>query len=161
MRICRRCNQERDIDCFDKLPHGRRWVCSVCRNAAHKRSSLEVDRENHRRWRINRPHLAIMADCKKFDKKHGFCEFDLDSEFVLSLISTGCHYCGETKLRMTLDRIDNAAGHTRTNVLPCCLRCNYIRGSMPFDAWMELVPAIRKAKELGLFGTWRSTPFKK
>jgi hypothetical protein len=83
----------------------------------------------------------------------------LDTEFIRNLISNGCQYCGETELRMTLDRIDNSIGHTRENVLPCCLRCNYIRGSMPFDAWMILVPAVRQAKEAQLFGTWRSIPF--
>jgi hypothetical protein len=41
-----------------------------------------------------------------------------------------------------------------------CIRCNYIRGSMPFAAWTLLVPAIRQAVEQGLFGTWRTKPLR-
>lgn len=29
--ICRRCDTERSIDCFQTLPHGRRRVCRFCR----------------------------------------------------------------------------------------------------------------------------------
>lgn len=59
---------------------------------------------------------------------------------------------------MTLDRIDNTRAHLKDNVVPSCIRCNYIRGSMPYEAWMNIVPSIRQTKELGLFGTWRSRP---
>jgi hypothetical protein len=55
---------------------------------------------------------------------------------------------------MTLDRKDNSIGHLLDNVVPCCIRCNYIRRDMPFEAWLIVATGIRKAKELGLFGTW-------
>lgn len=111
-----------------------------------------------RRWRANNPLSAVFRDCRASDKKRGFNN-DLDHEFIRILIASGCKYCGETTIRMTLDRIDNSIGHIKTNVLPCCIRCNYIRGSMPFEAWMIMAPAVRQAKEAGLFGTWRSVPF--
>lgn len=157
-RICRRCQTLRDLECFEEIPGGRRKVCRVCRNSAHAKPTLAQDCEKHRKWRAKNPHSAILYDCRAFDKKHEF-DNDLDREFIKALIVSGCRYCGETKLRMTLDRIDNSVGHIKANVLPCCIRCNYIRGSMPFDAWMVMVPAVRQAREAGLFGTWRSVPF--
>lgn len=30
---------------------------------------------------------------------------------------------------------------------------------MPYPAWMHIVPAVKDARDLGLFGTWRSKPF--
>jgi hypothetical protein len=30
---------------------------------------------------------------------------------------------------------------------------------MPHDAWLVLIPAVKRATELGLFGDWRSVPF--
>lgn len=65
-----------------------------------------------------------------------------------------CFYCGAIDIKMTLDRIDNSIGHTRVNVNPSCVRCNGVRGNMPYAAWMAIVPAIKKAREDGLFGSW-------
>lgn len=48
---------------------------------------------------------------------------DLDIEFVTSVLTNGCYYCG-SKHELGLDRIDNTQGHLRTNVLPCCKLCN-------------------------------------
>ncbi len=62
---------------------------------------------------------------------------------------------------MTLDRIDNGFGHTKSNVVPACYRCNLIRGSMPYNAWLNIVDAIRQTYELGLFGDWRKEPIAK
>lgn len=55
---------------------------------------------------------------------------------------------------MTLDRVDNSQGHLQSNVKPSCIRCNSIRGNMPFDAWIVVAEGVKKATELKLFGTW-------
>lgn len=154
-QICIHCKQDLDAELFELLPSGnRRTVCIQCRK---KRNRARPEVKS--RWRQNNPCIAIYMDCKNKDRKSGFVGFDLDKEFIEGLISQGCIYCGETKLRMTLDRIDNSIGHLKCNVLPCCFRCNYIRGSMPFEAWQIIVPAVRQARESGLFGDWRSEPF--
>ena len=96
---------------------------------------------------------AILVDAKKADKKRGR-QNDLSLDFVEGAVASGCAYCGETELRMTLDRIDNTLGHTKANTVPACERCNYIRRDMPYAAWYFLLPAIRAAREAGLFGDW-------
>lgn len=77
-------------------------------------------------------------------------------QFVQRLIDRGCKYCRaqNDECKMTLDRINNAKGHLRTNVMPACACCNYLRRDMPFKAWMFLVPHIRAARKRGLFGEW-------
>lgn len=40
------------------------------------------------------------------------------------------------------------------NVNVSCIRCNLIRRDMPIQAWEKICPAIRKAREDNLFGTW-------
>lgn len=82
----------------------------------------------------------------------------MDVPFVERLIENGCEYCGDTELQMSVDRVDNRLGHTKSNVKPACIRCNYVRGSMPFEAWTLFIPVMERARELGLFGTWRSLP---
>lgn len=95
----------------------------------------------------------ILREARRSDKLRGtIC--DLTKEQIQTLIANGCHYCGETKLRMTLDRIDNAKGHTLDNVVPACIRCNYARRNMPYEAWLCLTDGMKKARELGLFAGW-------
>ena len=45
-------------------------------------------------------------------------------------------------------------GHLQSNVHSACIRCNLARGDMPYAAWLLLVPAMKQAKELGLFKEW-------
>lgn len=96
---------------------------------------------------------VLLEDFLKGDRKKNLVN-DLDLQFIFSLISQGCLYCGEKDLRMTLDRIDNSLGHTKNNVNPACCRCNSIRQNMPYAAWLFLVPRIREAREAGVFGHW-------
>ena len=96
---------------------------------------------------------VILYDSRESDRRAGRAN-NLTVEVIDSFISQGCSYCGDSTLKMTLDRKDNSVGHTRENVIPCCIRCNYIRRDMPYEAWLVVAQAIREARELGLFGTW-------
>lgn len=95
----------------------------------------------------------ILEDSRSSDRKKGRHN-DLTREWIKSEIERGCSYCQEKNVLMTLDRIDNSVGHVKTNCRPACVRCNRIRGNMPFAAWMCVVDGVRKANELGLFGDW-------
>lgn len=46
--------------------------------------------------------------------------------FVENIASKACTYCGDTE-SIGCDRIDNALGHTKANVVPCCFECNIAR----------------------------------
>lgn len=95
----------------------------------------------------------ILRDARRSDTLRGrTC--DLTKEQIEMLIAGGCRYCGETELRMTLDRIDNAKGHTSENVVAACIRCNYARRDMPYEAWLCLIAGLKRARELGLFKGW-------
>lgn len=95
----------------------------------------------------------ILEDSRGTDRKHGR-KNDLTKKHIEEQIAKGCSYCGEKELRMTLDRIDNNEGHTQNNTTPACIRCNYIRRNMPYEAWLCLKPGLRKARKQGLFGDW-------
>lgn len=141
----------------------RQHLCTGCSNTYQKRyRNVEVERRASRKMSAKKKILRaagtcsedfIYMDCKQSDKKKSL-EFDLDRNFIRDLISSGCSYCGETKIRMGLDRIDNTLGHIKINVVAACMRCNYLRRDMPHDAWMMLVPAVRMAREIGAFGEW-------
>lgn len=153
-----------DANCYRKSNGYLRAFCKNCHNkramAADKINRKATHRKvsDNERQRLNRQDptklaQTILYDCRASDKKHGR-ECDLDKEYIEGLIGCGCLYCGETKLRITLDRIDNSKGHLRSNVVPACIRCNYARGSMPHEAWLCLMPGLTEAREKGLFGDW-------
>jgi aspartate carbamoyltransferase regulatory subunit len=97
---------------------------------------------------------TILIDCRNNDRQTNR-DNDLSIEFVRERIASGCSYCGEMNPKMaSLDRVDNKVGHIRSNVVAACQRCNLIRGDIPFDAWLLIVPGVRVAVAAGAFGDW-------
>lgn len=162
-RLCRQCDEPRPLTSFVEVrPGQRRRTCTSCRKSADAaRNPSRVARERadtarrkrELRQRGDNVVRFILEDSRKSDRKHKRSN-DLTREWVAELIAQPCCYCGDTSLRMTLDRIDNTIGHFRSNVVPACIRCNYARGAMPYKAWLCLVPGLRAAREQGLFGDW-------
>nr|DAW71726.1 MAG TPA: restriction endonuclease [Crassvirales sp.] len=79
------------------------------------------------------------------DKKKGL-ECDLTIEDMLDIMNHPCVYCGDTK-RIGCDRIDNSKGHTKDNVVPCCVECNKARSDyFSFEEMKKLGGTIREIK---------------
>lgn len=162
MRRCVTCGAKLSVNSFYKLtkPSGRvyrRRSCGKCtyQKEAERRKTPEGrrrQRDQRKTARENRV-TCILRDSKNSDRKRKM-QNDLTRAFIAEQIAQGCAYCGDQNAKMTLDRQDNTIGHLQTNVRSACCRCNSIRRSMPFPAWELLVPAIRRARESGLFGTW-------
>jgi len=165
-KVCSQCGVSKPIDLFrtrkvkDKLYY--RKECKVCWNKYRTTRSPEGQKRKDtrnceltkaRRKLTEKAYLFITTDAKRSDKKRGR-DFDLDKDFVRLLVSQPCCYCGETELRMTLDRKDNFIGHLKSNVVPACIRCNYTRRNIPYDAWLVIAKGMKEAREAGLFGEW-------
>jgi hypothetical protein len=161
---CRVCKDKKEPRLMKTLYGKSCRICRLCdgkgRGARYKKTPKSLERKSRIREKIlvkrGDPGFAdkwILTDSKQNDKRKGR-QNDLTREFIRSELSKGCSYCGDAQCRMTLDRIDNSIGHLQSNVVPACLRCNYIRRDIPFEAWMIIVPAVREARIQGLFGTW-------
>lgn len=70
----------------------------------------------------------------------------LTMEEVQDLVHQECHYCGipysnEVKVRTGnflyngIDRVDNAKGYVKGNVVPCCIHCNTAKSDMDLAAF--------------------------
>ena len=140
--ICNKCRWVQQAEWISKNP--KKIQCYVKKTQQRQKIDRK-DPKNSARF--------ILMDYVRDDRKRGL-ENELDLEFVKEQIAKGCSYCGETEIRMSLDRIDNTRGHTRDNVVPACHRCNYVRLNMPYEAWLGIAPAMRKAREKGAFGDW-------
>lgn len=161
MKICNSCFNLLDDDKFDI----QRNTCRKCRKAIEwlslkqSPSRLALKQEYYKNYRKNHPEKYILFDSKKSDKRKNR-QNDLDIEFITDLISQPCFYCGESKLKITLDRKDSSIGHLKSNVVPACIRCNYTKRDMPYEAWLFLIEGMRKAREMGVFGNWTGSVWK-
>jgi hypothetical protein len=172
-KFCKACQTDKPLDQMavlhsvsGKTPKQYvRSLCTLCENAQLRRRRKEKpevygaiaqrQKDKNRASRAQDVSSArwILVDSKKSDRKKGL-EFGLDLAFIEEQIQRPCSYCGDTKSKMSLDRIDNAIGHTKVNVVPACTRCNYVRRDMPYEAWLVVAPAMKQAREAGLFSGW-------
>lgn len=170
IKACDVCLQEKPLTSFPTSGKNfdsngdryRRRTCSACVIKAQKRNNPEraakIRQQESKAKALRRKdptqrYKFILRDSKASDRKRGFVS-NLTQEFILLLIQQPCHYCGDVTLQRSLDRIDNALGHTMNNVVSSCIRCNYIRRDMPYEAFVSMRDALRFAREQGLFGAW-------
>ncbi len=169
MKKCNACKKDlNDKEFGEREVNGKKYLRTQCRKCESKKrlknkKSSELSRENAKKKyneKIKKMRLEniqtsrwILQDSKYVDKKKGLSN-NLDREFIDKLINNKCSYCGEKNIRMTLDRIDNNIGHIKDNVVCSCIRCNYTRGNMPYNAWLVVAKGMKKARALGLFGEW-------
>ncbi len=172
-RTCKECNQTKEISCFPVSYRGEvpyhAWKCKTCKHRSSyerkkENGQYEARKEQQRRKRHDPDQRAkfILSDSIVADRAMGW-DNDLTLDFVEAAIRKGCTYCeipfgGD--IRIGLDRIDNGQPHTRANVNAACTRCNFIRKTMPYPAWLLMVPAIRTAATTGLFDDWDSFGFR-
>lgn len=169
-KLCHCCNLPKPLSDFRVVQRtagnpyikARCRACDLERVKKYQKAHPEQTKKTHDRFAArDRDHRAnglrtewfIYSDSRGSDRKSGYTN-DLTKDFIRDAIKDGCQYCGETTIRMTLDRIDNTKGHTMDNVVPACIRCNYARRSMPYDAWLVVAKGMKEARESGLFGTW-------
>lgn len=140
--ICRECCKVRAVQSKTRVR---------LRNGNTKANLLERTRRRDPKHRA----FYIVKDSRRGDALHAR-QNNLSRAYVQQLIDQPCFYCGDTEAKMTADRIDNSLGHLVGNVNPACVRCNYFRRDMPYEAWLRLTPELRKLREEGLFGSWNA-----
>lgn len=156
IKICNKCRRKLDISNFYRTKErgrNKEIVRAIYKECWSERNWKHYERQKQERQNPDFRAKYIVKDAAATDKKRGY-ENDLDIKWVDNAILKGCVYCGETMLRMTLDRIDNDKGHVKDNVVPACIRCNFVRGTMPYEAWLIVAPGMRLAREQGCFKDW-------
>lgn len=137
-----RCKGCQAIASSKKAPRPDRWLNMTPEQKARK----SANSKKYRGTIENGVHR--LYSYKAIDKRKGL-EFDLDLEWYKENIEgKPCHYCSDTTASVGCDRIDNRQGHTRTNVVPCCLPCNVTRmDNFTYEEMILLGETIRIIKE--------------
>lgn len=74
--------------------------------------------------------------------------FDLTLEDFDDITKQPCYYCGgfngvfQSVPFSGVDRIDSSKGYTKDNVVPCCGKCNRMKGDLPQDKWIQHLQKI-------------------
>lgn len=72
-------------------------------------------------------------------------KFSISVDDFKELVSGSCFYCGDFYLHgVGLDRLSNEQGYELDNVVPCCSRCNYIKGRLSFKEFSDFISKVFK-----------------
>lgn len=88
-------------------------------------------------------------------KKRGLI-FSFTTKQVLELMGSSCFYCGKPPSNTArthnaetgvfvyngLDRRDNSEGYTIQNTVPCCKHCNFAKGRLTEEEFLQVVQSV-------------------
>jgi len=122
----------------DNILKSKNASCLKCktRECYIKDDKLKNDRNNFSKYKEN----------AKYRNK----SFNLTFPEFQSIILSNCHYCGslplsgKMKRHNGIDRKDNSLGYEKSNCLPCCKDCNYLKGAKGYDEFINLIVMIFK-----------------
>ena len=104
------------------------------------------------------------AAYKKSAKIRGY-EFNLSKDEFREIVTKPCIYCGEALTQEKkkkgcngtfkytgIDRYDNSKGYVKGNCVPCCQKCNRIKGVMSADEMDKRLSTIISRRDM-----WKRT----
>lgn len=113
-----------------RLDH-KEHLCAKNKEWRHK--NPEKMKEIAVRAKVTRPWNSYIQAARK----RGLA-YDLTNDQVVSLVKPLCHYCGEPGTpHVGIDRKDNDEGYIPDNVVPCCKRCNWAKGTSSYAEFVE------------------------
>ena len=98
----------------------------------------------------------VFWDYQKNARRRGYT-FELGINFFLKTIKKDCYYCGSSPSiieedraersdfkmhRNGVDRKDNTIGYIESNCVPCCTKCNLIKGSVNHDEFINWIKTV-------------------
>lgn len=113
---------------------------------------MEHLRYKSRRWREANPDLNKIQQYRLSDREAGRlgCDEDLDLDIVRfrdNIRCQPCSYCGEGAGTNGADRLDESLPHHKSNIVPSCSRCNFMKGGRLHLSPSAFVEACRKVVE--------------
>ncbi len=132
-RQCRICLEILDVVEFQWKP----GIQTFCRGCQKRRSKANSDR---RRQTIQGRYYSYKKDAEVRD-----LEFDIEEYVFASFWKRPCCYCKKIVDTVGLDRLDNNVGYLLSNVVSCCMECNYIKKKMSYS---EFVNYCRRVVEI-------------
>ena len=104
----------------------------------------ENGKASARQWYKKSP--SAMYKLYQKSAEHRGIEFNIAKDDFIKLLKQDCVYCGSTPPmdsgRNGLDRIDNQKGYSLDNVVPCCFKCNQMKGKLSRKEFYEHINKV-------------------
>lgn len=118
-------------------------ICKKCYDK-HRRSIVYINsirKQQRLDWDVNNPYKSFLNMIKQKNRVT-----DLTEKEYLELISKPCIYCDRalSKRGIRLDRIDNNLDYLKSNVEPCCKRCNVSKNNMSKEEFIDMCKLVAK-----------------
>lgn len=97
---------------------------------------------------------SVLRDYRNRARARGLA-YDLDDDEAIRLFESNCWYCGSSPSQVRskpnsngpyvfngIDRVDNAQGYVKGNVVACCSTCNMMKKVLPIGQFIEQAGAI-------------------
>lgn len=120
----------------------------------YKRENNKHSRKTYGESSFNRLYNNYKQNSKNKNRK-----FELSKEQFKKLTSSNCHYCARqprNKINIDkfygdyihngIDRKNNNKDYIISNCIPCCKKCNYLKGTLEYKEFLQLIEEIYKNK---------------
>ena len=107
----------------------------------HKEQRKEYDRK-YRQTYNGIPEKRYFL-YRKGAKERGI-KFKITIDYFKKFWQKPCCYCGNEIKTIGLDRIDNTRGYIINNLIPCCSKCNRMKGKLSQKEFIEHCKKIAK-----------------
>lgn len=156
MRKCRFCLETKEDDCFYRFPQILNGVEQFFYRTECKKCNNKVTRQYAR----NNYDYVLYQNAKGTDRRHER-EFELTRAIIREMLTKPCFYCERKFERMSIDRKNSLIGHTIKNCVPCCQECNFLKRGTPYEAWLHIMPGVKKLLDSGVLKNWSWIPGRK
>jgi hypothetical protein len=119
-----------------------------CEECYEKMLEVELNRKKRERnYNAERTkYMESTYNAKKTNAIGRNMAFHISFDFFKELVNKQCIYCGEKKENEIngIDRVDSTQGYIESNCVPCCSTCNFMKGELPQQAFLNQITKIYK-----------------
>jgi Family of unknown function (DUF5763) len=119
-----------------------------CEECYEKMLEVELNRKKRERnYNAERTkYMETTYNAKKTNAIGRNMAFHISFDFFKELISKECIYCGEKRENEIngIDRVDSTQGYIESNCVPCCSTCNFMKGELPQQTFLNQITKIYK-----------------
>lgn len=133
----------------------RRWRAYRAREREKgEKEYLEKNASYAKQWRSNNPQAVQAQHERKKENlhcqykvyiqsaKHRNIEYQLSFKDYERIVKNACYYCGVVNQKRGfhgMDRKDNCLAYTNENTVACCAMCNYMKGTLSDETFLQRV----------------------
>lgn len=126
LKFCNKCEFWKTSDNYttrtDNKTDGKYTICKACvREYGMKRYRPYDSKYMYYQYKNN-------AKIREYNFELGLEDFEI-------LKNLSCSYCGAIN-NLGYDRINSDIGYAKSNVVPCCSTCNYMKSDIPEGDWI-------------------------